>query len=434
MVERAKYVEADEKYANLLPLQIISWRDFSRNNSGDFSNASVNFHLQPYLHILVVKCEDPENYRNELKPIILSFLDDIFQARKLHANVGSKWDLEWMIIYLPLGNRSGGFLSLSTRSYSKVFDEIYNDISEHSINTNLHIENHCFKLDMFDPSIDHRPQWSGFIESLKGLMVSTMETRALRVSNICRSLDSARADMSKFEFYRYFLYKEMAAFLSLQMQNKVLFRININLINNQEEALLHFDELEAVCTATIDFYLGNEILFVFPSQCQIPTIFQDFDDFHDKVHETVLSGSGRMPHMIEMAIYIFARQTKLLFSMGYHGDLVRRAFPFFDVYMINLLFFIDIQWIAEIMSNNCCQINDFVKNLWLIQSRVDLIVSTAKVLDIRNIKFGPSFYFDNKNRSISLKLQQYRVFQTELLIGAFKNLEKLCMLFNVIKF
>ncbi|KAK6095308.1 hypothetical protein MT418_004749 [Batrachochytrium dendrobatidis] len=235
-----------------LPLRHLSWQNPLRSSRNSSSTThiipSLNLDVKPYsldlfpklapgglhqnslfVHIFLVGCEDMEYYKNNVRSKIQEWLNIVM----------TKKGQEWMIVYISGGavkSRSGIFNMVGSNS---VFDKIRTDFSLKKTGSNhFHYKSLCIQLKLSNNDAKDSEFWSDLFDRIKESLMSAMIQQISQLEEDTRRFEQQRL-MPGWNYCQYFILKESIAF-------------TYELAKFYEEALLHYDELEATFHQTLN--------------------------------------------------------------------------------------------------------------------------------------------------------------------------------------
>ncbi|KAH6578982.1 hypothetical protein BASA61_010562 [Batrachochytrium salamandrivorans] len=230
------------EFNSRLPLRHLSWQGSLRSNRSSSPTTctiqSLDIDVKPYshdllpkyapgglhqnsvfLHIYLVGCEDVDYYKNNVRNKLQEWIN----------TVSSKKSQEWMVVHVVEGrtkSRSGIFNIGSTAS---VFDKIRSDFSLK--------RDRCMELKLSNSESKDAEVWIDFIDRIKDGLMSSMAQQVAQYEDDTRRLEQQRM-MPGWNYCQYFILKEAIAH-------------TYELAKFYEEALLHYDELEATFYQTL---------------------------------------------------------------------------------------------------------------------------------------------------------------------------------------
>ncbi|KAF1321914.1 hypothetical protein FI667_g11607, partial [Globisporangium splendens] len=245
-----------------LPLRCIEWKNLV-GATKFIDKLPVTFVAQndldalPLVCIYLVKCEDMELYKSNVKLRLSAWVDKMNAAK-----------VEWMVLYVPLGTRAKG-RSSNTSVYKKIFDKIRTDfahrrsssgtsgllsgsgpgvssgagLSGSSSGSSNASERIC-KIEILEGNSvvgaapgqhqQHESQWSELLLRLRHCIMDAFQAKCYQYEEEVRVLDAKRnANAFGWDFGAFFLAKER---LALMYQQTYLL----------DDAIRHLDELDAI--------------------------------------------------------------------------------------------------------------------------------------------------------------------------------------------
>ena len=155
---------------------------------------TMHWYRDPFLHIYVVKCEEIDVYRNQVRPQLQKWLETMRQEQN-----------EWLIVYVPIGTRTpvnqNTALSIlrGTSSDNSVYKKIYD-----KIRTEFHQSkegDRSFKVEMLHgggtiagaapgQQQQHDSQWSQFLVLLRQGVMASFEHKSIFYEQQTRQLEA----------------------------------------------------------------------------------------------------------------------------------------------------------------------------------------------------------------------------------------------------
>ncbi|EIN07448.1 hypothetical protein PUNSTDRAFT_144927 [Punctularia strigosozonata HHB-11173 SS5] len=246
---------------------------------------------KPLVNIYITTCEDAETYRLSVKR----------HMKDWHNTVTQRRNQEWLILHLvgqDVRASRAGFLQMR----STVLDKIKADF-------NVDRRDRCVQL-AWTPAQDNPAAWAEIINKIKDGVLSAFDSAiSLREEEVKRSENQRQ--MPGWNFCTFFILKESLA-------------SSFEDVNLCEEALLQYDELEALFTQV----LKDKNLTWFgsfanpgPKDDSAPLLSITKKPYRDLILANTIS-------VFDFRVYLLARQCLVLAKLGRVIEIARKATSF----------------------------------------------------------------------------------------------------------
>ncbi|KAL0728988.1 hypothetical protein Bca4012_025081 [Brassica carinata] len=236
---------------------------------------------EPYATIVLVTCEDLDEFKNILKPRL-----------KLIVQNDEK---EWFIVFVSKAHPSN---DQATKSAKKVYAKLEVDFSSKK-------RERCCKLDIHGPDANF---WEDLELKITECIRNTLERRVQFYEDEIRKLTEQRF-MPIWNFCNFFILKESLAFI-------------FEIAHLHEDALREYDELELCYLETVN----------------MPGKQRDFGGFDSEDDQAALLKPGSKPltqmvhddsfREFDFRQYLFACQSRLLFKLNRPFEVSSRGYSF----------------------------------------------------------------------------------------------------------
>ncbi|KAI9913073.1 hypothetical protein PsorP6_005720 [Peronosclerospora sorghi] len=321
-----------------LPLRAIEWRNLVGVTKRieqlplhfvEISVENVEKEL-PLTCLYLVKCEDFDTYKNSVRLALTNWVEAMTAA-----------NVEWLVLYVPLGTRSKASGNAPNPVYKKIFDRLRADFfvvkkaptslgaAMSSSSTSAAGLDKVCKIDVlegtsfFGQQQQHESQWTDLVGRLRHCIMDAFEIKCFQYEEQLRVLDTQRG-ASGWDFGAFFLAKEQVALMYHQM-------------SLQDDAIRHFDELDAIFVN-----LNEREKQPFQDQS---TLLADLERDSLIFTQSPLSlDLDAMQHAIAsnrastrlISLYCFCRQMRTLYVMGTLPQLLQRAGSFIACFLVEL--------------------------------------------------------------------------------------------------
>ncbi|XP_051133822.1 trafficking protein particle complex II-specific subunit 130 homolog [Andrographis paniculata] len=265
---------------NELPAEYILTTD-SRLRSRFPQEQSLFWFREPYATIVLVTCEDLDEFKNILKPRL--------------KHIVQNDEKEWFIVFV---SKAPAHSDQATKMAKKVYAKL-------EVDFNTKKRERCCKFDLYGPE-------SHFWEDLEGKIMecirNTLDRRIQFYEEEIRKLSEQRF-MPIWNFCNFFILKESLAFM-------------FEIAHLHEDALREYDELELCYLETVNM-IGRQ---------------RDFGGLERGDDQAMLLDTGRKAltqivqddsfREFEFRQYLFACQAKLLFKLNRPYEVASRGYSF----------------------------------------------------------------------------------------------------------
>ncbi|OQS01379.1 trafficking protein particle complex subunit 10 [Achlya hypogyna] len=330
-----------------LPLRSITWKNHLQVNK-TIDRLYINFRQvytqaqllkQPsdvphatgeagLVFLFVVKCEDLATYKTKIKPALSAWVDRMNLLKN-----------EWLILYVPLGTQASSTSSAATavasrglsafgqafRDSSKVYRKVLEKLKTDFGDKTDKIDRIC-KIEVLEGNTvvgaapgqqqQHEAQWSELLLKLKACIMEAFDTRCSEYEEQLRLLDAKRA-LAGWDFSSFLQVKESLALLYIQAS---LF----------DDALRHYDELEAIITTMDD--QQQEEQYQLPRLDASDLIFSatPFDIDLVAVRMNIAVNAASPMHI---RLYLFCRQVATLYLTRDYVAVCERSHVFLPQFL-----------------------------------------------------------------------------------------------------
>jgi hypothetical protein len=236
---------------------------------------------EPYATIVLVTCEDLDEFKNILKPRLKLIVQND--------------EREWFIVFVSKAHPSN---DQATKNVKKVYAKLEVDFSSKK-------RERCCKLDVHGPEGNF---WEDLELKITECIRNTLDRRAQFYEDEIRKLSEQRF-MPIWNFCNFFILKESLAFI-------------FEMAHLHEDALREYDELELCYLETVN----------------MPGKQRDFGGFDGEDDQAVLLKPGSKPltqivqddsfREFEFRQYLFACQSRLLFKLNRPFEVASRGYSF----------------------------------------------------------------------------------------------------------
>ncbi|KAG4304579.1 hypothetical protein PORY_001972 [Pneumocystis oryctolagi] len=287
-----KYNNRSFKSIHYLDVDI---KPYTQINSDEKPHQLLSFLDMPYLNLFLVKCDDIETYRNQVRPMI----------RMWYSSVLAKKNQEWLIIHVILQsdslsvnkNTSSKFLTIKTSVYDKIKADF-----------NILKKDRCVQLRLGD--IDEIDLWQDLIAKMKEGILTSFNTRIAQYEEDIKKIDSQKT-LPGWNYCTFFILKEG---LAQSFEHMSLIK----------DSLIQYDELELSFYQTLR---DNQL-----------TWFGNAGGTHPNDDSESILNISKKPYRIfilqntislfDFRIYLFARQCHLLLRLGEYAEILQRGRKF----------------------------------------------------------------------------------------------------------
>ncbi|XP_033138683.1 trafficking protein particle complex II-specific subunit 130 homolog isoform X1 [Brassica rapa] len=263
-----------------LPVEFILTTD-ARLRSRSPQEQFLFWFREPYATLLLVTCEDLDEFKNILKPRL-----------KLIAQNDER---EWFIVFVSKAHPSN---DQATKSVKKVYAKLEVDFSSKK-------RERCCKLDIHGPNANF---WEDLELKITECIRNTLDRRVLFYEDEIRKLTEQRF-MPIWNFCNFFILKESLAFI-------------FEMAHLHEDALREYDELELCYLETVN----------------MPGKQREFGGFDSEDDKASLLKPGSKPltqivqddsfREFDFRQYLFACQSRLLFKLNRPSEVSSRGYSF----------------------------------------------------------------------------------------------------------
>ncbi|XP_042064579.1 trafficking protein particle complex II-specific subunit 130 homolog isoform X2 [Salvia splendens] len=299
-----------------LPAEFILTTD-ARLRSRFPQEQSLFWFREPYATIVLVTCEDLDEFKNILKPRLKLIVQND--------------DREWFIVYV---SKAPAHNDQATKMAKKVFAKLEVDFSSKK-------RERCCKLDIHGPDPNF---WDDLEGKIMECIRNTLDRRILFYEEEIRKLSEQRF-MPVWNFCNFFILKESLAFM-------------FEVAHLHEDALREYDELELCYLETVNM-AGKQ---------------RDFGGMEKGDDQATLLDSGKKAlaqivqddsfREFEFRQYLFSCQAKLLFKLKRPFEVASRGYSF-------IISFSGALALHESMLPFC------MREVWVITACLALIGATA---------------------------------------------------------
>ncbi|XP_019057996.1 PREDICTED: trafficking protein particle complex II-specific subunit 130 homolog isoform X3 [Tarenaya hassleriana] len=303
-------------FVESLPVEFILTTD-ARLRSRFPQEQSLFWFREPYATVVLVTCEDLDEFKNILKPRLKLIVQND--------------EREWFIVFVSRAHPSN---DSATKSVKKVYAKLEVEFSSKK-------RERCCKLDIHGPEANF---WEDLEIKITECIKNTLDRRVQFYEDEIRKLSEQRF-MPIWNFCNFFILKESLAFI-------------FEMAHLHEDALREYDELELCYLETINAPgkqrefggLDNgddRAALLNPGNKQLTQIVQD-DSFRE----------------FEFRQYLFACQSKLLFKLNRPFEVASRGYSF-------VISFAKALTLHENVLPFC------MREVWVITACLSLIYATA---------------------------------------------------------
>ncbi|CAN8252827.1 unnamed protein product [Cochlearia groenlandica] len=263
-----------------LPVEFILTTD-ARLRSRFPQDQYLFWFREPYATIVLVTCEDLDEFKNILKPRLKLIVQND--------------EREWFIVFVSKAHPSN---DLATKSVKKVYAKLEVDFSTKK-------RERCCKLDVHGPEANF---WEDLELKITECIRNTLDRRVQFYEDEIRKLTEQRF-MPIWNFCNFFILKESLAFI-------------LEMAHLHEDALREYDELELCYLETVN----------------MPGKQRDFGGFDSEDDQAALLKPGSKPltqivqddsfREFEFRQYLFACQSRLLFKLNRPFEVASRGYSF----------------------------------------------------------------------------------------------------------
>ncbi len=302
-----------EKIEGKLPLTQLQWKSANRpfrsidvldlefspfkQDVVEKSNLSaLQLLREPYVHIFVLKCDDLETYRSQVRKMI----------REWHDIVTAK-SQEWLIIHMATRSEdTSGSKAVNSKFLTlkaSVFDKVKADFNQNSKG------DRCVQVRLTDNDKDMEDSCRELTSKLKECVLTSFENRVSIHEEEVRKLDGQRSSPG-WDYGTFFTIKEGLAQLFRHM---CLF----------EDALIQYDELELVFMHTMKdnatSFASMEGIAKGDDQGRI--MDTEYKSYQNLISQNSIS-------VFDFRTYLFSRQANLLSMLQRDAEVCGRASQF----------------------------------------------------------------------------------------------------------
>ncbi|XP_044472800.1 trafficking protein particle complex II-specific subunit 130 homolog isoform X2 [Mangifera indica] len=267
-------------FVEKLPAEFILTTD-SRLRSRVPQEQLLFWFREPYATIVLVTCEDLDEFKTILKPRLKLILQND--------------DREWLIVFVSKAHPSN---DQATKMAKKVYAKIEADFNSKK-------RERCYKLDLHGPEPSF---WEDLESKIVESIRNTLDRRVQFYEDEMRKLSEQRC-MPVWNFCNFFILKEILAFI-------------FEIAHLYEDALREYDELELCYLETVNVtgkqrefggidHGDDQAALLNPANKALTQIVQD-DSFRE----------------FDFRQYLFACQSKLLFKLNRPFEVASRGYSF----------------------------------------------------------------------------------------------------------
>ncbi|KAH0906443.1 hypothetical protein HID58_038270 [Brassica napus] len=263
-----------------LPVEFILTTD-ARLRSRSPQEQFLFWFREPYATLLLVTCEDLDEFKNILKPRLKLIVQND--------------EREWFIVFVSKAHPSN---DQATKSFKKVYAKLEVDFSSKK-------RERCCKLDIHGPNANF---WEDLELKITECIRNTLDRRVLFYEDEIRKLTEQRF-MPIWNFCNFFILKESLAFI-------------FEMAHLHEDALREYDELELCYLETVN----------------MPGKQREFGGFDSEDDKATLLKPGSKPltqivqddsfREFDFRQYLFACQSRLLFKLNRPSEVSSRGYSF----------------------------------------------------------------------------------------------------------
>nr|KAJ3421268.1 hypothetical protein HK105_004073 [Polyrhizophydium stewartii] len=242
-----------------------------------------------FMHIFFVGCEDIEYYKNNVRRQLQEWINA----------VSSKKGQEWLVVHLTGGDSRGRAGLFNIGAASTVLDKIRSDF-------NLK-KDRSMQFRITNNEIKDAEFWNELLDRIKEGLVSAITQQAAQLEDDTRRFEQQRL-MPGWNYCQYFILKETLAF-------------TYELVRFFDEALLHYDELEATFFQTL-VEQGAPWFHKFggvePGDDCSDVLNSDRKPYRSMIIQNTIT-------IFDFREYLFSRQCRLIFLLGSPADVCQRT-------------------------------------------------------------------------------------------------------------
>ncbi|KAI8911655.1 hypothetical protein EDD86DRAFT_264201 [Gorgonomyces haynaldii] len=303
----------EQEFIKRLPLRNLQWQ--SKNTTKIIANLDLDIkRFQPdifpkftpgavvtnvfFVHLFFVGCEDVDQYRSSVRKQLQDWLNAVC----------SKKNQEWMIVHVQQEQRQRGLFTL--KRDQTVFEKLKSDFMQ---------QRRVFQLRPFSGDTKDMDLWGEMFGRMAECVVSTLTQQVTQYEEDSRRIEQQRM-MPGWNYCQYFVYKEAIVF-------------SLELAGLYDEALAHYDELEAAFIQTL--------------KEQGAPWFKKFGGTEDQDDSRDIMNFMGKPYrdwiiqntisIFDFRIYLFARQAHMLMKMNQLLELTYRAKTFINQFSTTLV-------------------------------------------------------------------------------------------------
>eukprot|EP00842_Homolaphlyctis_polyrhiza_P006352 jgi/Hompol1/6718/HPOL_002317-RA len=250
-----------------------------------------------FMHVFFVGCEDVEYYKNNVKKLIQDWLNSVM----------NKKSQEWLIVHLvgggdvsAKGKGSTLFnINMNMGVAANVFDKIKTDFGLK--------KERIMQFRMSNNEIKDAEFWTELLERIKEGVITGISQQISQYEDDVRRFEQQRR-MPGWNYCQYFILKEALA-------------STYELINFYEEALLHYDELEATFSQTLAEQGApwfHKFGGVEPGDDNPDVLNSDRKPYRDLIIQNNIT-------IFDFREYLFSRQCRLALLLGSPADACMRT-------------------------------------------------------------------------------------------------------------
>ncbi|KAI5076400.1 hypothetical protein GOP47_0008465 [Adiantum capillus-veneris] len=346
-----------------LPVEYILTTDSRLRSRLPQEQTAFWFH-EPYAIVVLVTCEDLEEYKSTLKPRL-----------KL---ITQNEEREWFIVFVSkaqLANDQAG--KLTRKIYNKIEVDFSNKKRERCCKLDMHVADAAF--------------WEDVESKIVECIRVTLDRRVLFYEEEIRNLTENRYSQA-WSFSSFFLLKES---LALMFQMAQL----------QDDALREYDELEQCYLESVNAPSAKQRKFGGQDPGDDSAAF--LDSHRRPLNQLIEDDTFRE---FDFRQYLFARQAELLFVLGRPVDVAARGYSFIISF-------------SKLLSEHEKNLPFGLREVWVITACMALVKETEKRLTPRliTVEAEKEFY---RFQADLYSLARVKLMRLADLIGYGRSIEK----------
>ncbi|KAL2913823.1 hypothetical protein HK105_206702 [Polyrhizophydium stewartii] len=261
-----------------------------------------------FMHIFFVGCEDIEYYKNNVRRQLQEWINA----------VSSKKGQEWLVVHLTGGDSRGRAGLFNIGAASTVLDKIRSDF-------NLK-KDRSMQFRITNNEIKDAEFWNELLDRIKEGLVSAITQQAAQLEDDTRRFEQQRL-MPGWNYCQYFILKQAreligsSGTLGLHSDLQETLAFTYELVRFFDEALLHYDELEATFFQTL-VEQGAPWFHKFggvePGDDCSDVLNSDRKPYRSMIIQNTIT-------IFDFREYLFSRQCRLIFLLGSPADVCQRT-------------------------------------------------------------------------------------------------------------